>query len=263
MIWRNIVKISKDTLLSYLIYNDPFQYNEHITLYPVTMKDVILFQSLTCSITVRKNSIFHSKKIIKMDYLNFLFFALGNTELEKEYDIAGLSQYLILTMQLLQLCCQNQEVRLTQEGLSINNEIITPEVFDDLRRIIIIQNDIDFDIDEFLNYDTEQRLLKAQKDLNKDEVKATIEDYIDSLIIAMSTTEEYIKNMTIRKFWRYIKRYQLHEGYTIAKTGECSGMVTFKEPIKHWMISLEEDDKFKNLKTDENSLKGKIANANG
>ena len=166
-------------------------------------------------------------------------------------------------MQLLQLCCQNQEVRLTQEGLSINNEIITPEVFDDLRRIIIIQNDIDFDIDEFLNYDTEQRLLKAQKDLNKDEVKATIEDYIDSLIIAMSTTEEYIKNMTIRKFWRYIKRYQLHEGYTIAKTGECSGMVTFKEPIKHWMISLEEDDKFKDLKTDENSLKGKIANANG
>ena len=79
----------------------------------------------------------------------------------------------------------------------------------------------------------------------------------------MSTTEEYIKNMTIRKFWRYIKRYQLHEGYTIAKTGECSGMVTFKEPIKHWMISLEEDDKFKDLKTDENSLKGKIANANG
>ena len=117
------MKISKDTLLSYLIYNDPFQYNEHITLYPITMKDVILFQSLTCSITVRKNSIFHSKKIIKMDYLNFLFFALGNTELEKEYDIAGLSQYLILTMQLLQLCCQNQEVRLTQEGLSINNEI--------------------------------------------------------------------------------------------------------------------------------------------
>ena len=104
--------------------------------------------------------------------------------------------------------------------------------------------------------------LKAQKDLNKNEIKATVEDYIDSLIIAMSTTEEYVKNMTIRKFWRYIKRYQLHEGYTIAKTGECSGMVSFKEPIKHWMISLEDDDKYKNLKTDENSLKGKLANAN-
>lgn len=263
MIRRNIVKFSKDTLLPYLIYNESYQYNEYITLYPVTMKDIILFQSLTCSITVRKNSIFHTKKIIKMNYLSFLFFALGNIELESEYNIPGLSQYLILALQMLQLCCKNQEVKITHEGIFINDKIVTSEVFDDLRRIIIIQNDIDFDIDEFINYDTEQRLIKAQRDLNRDDVKATIEDYIDSLVIAMSTTEEYVKNMTIRKFWRYIKRYQFHEGYTIAKTGECSGMVSFKEPIKHWMISLDEDDKYKNLKTDENSLKGKLANANG
>lgn len=65
-------------------------------------------------------------------------------------------------------------------------------------------------------------------------------------------------DMTIRKFWRYIRRYQLHEGYTIAKTGEFSGMVSFKEPIKHWMISLEDDDKYKHLKTDENELRGKV-----
>ena len=140
----------------------------------------------------------------------------------------------------------------------VNDEVITSQIFDDLRRIIIIQNDIDFDIDEFLNYDTEQRLLKAKKDLNKNDDKASIEDYIDSLVIAMNTTEERIMSMTIRKFWRYIKRYQLHESYTIAKTGECSGMVSFKEPIKHWMVSLEEDDKYKDLKTDENELRSKI-----
>ena len=78
----------------------------------------------------------------------------------------------------------------------------------------------------------------------------------------MNTTKEYIKSMTIRKFWRYIKRYQLHERYTITKTGECRGMISFKEPIKHWMVSLEEEDKYKDLKANENSLKGKIANAN-
>lgn len=74
----------------------------------------------------------------------------------------------------------------------------------------------------------------------------------------MNTTEEHIMNMSIRKFWRYIKRYQLHENYTILKSGECCGMVTFKEPIKYWMVSLEEDDKYKHLKTDENELRGKI-----
>ena len=40
--------------------------------------------------------------------------------------------------------------------------------------------------------------------------------------------------------------------------GECSGMVSFKEPIKHWMVSLEEEDKYKHLKADENELRSKI-----
>lgn len=257
------MEINKNLLLPYLIYNKPFKYSEHITVYPVTMNDVILFQSLTSSITIRKNSIFHSKKIIKMSYLEFLYYSFGNNDLENEYNIIGLSQYLLLSIQLLQLCCKNQEVKVLNDEITINSQVVTPQIFDDLRRIIIIQNDLDFDIDEFLNYDTEQRLLKAQKDLNKNEDKANIEDYIDSLVIVMNITEDYVMNMTIRKFWRYIKRYQLHEGYTIAKTGECSGMVSFKEPIKHWMVSLDEDDKYKDLKTDENSLKGKIANANG
>ncbi len=256
------MKINKDTLLPYLIYNKPFQYSENITLYPVTMNDILLFQTFTPSITVRKNSIFHSKKIIKMSYLEFLYYSFRNDELENEYRIDGLSQYFLLAVQLLQICCKEQDVKISNNGITINDQIVTPQIFDDLRRIIIIQNDIDFDIDEFLNYDTEQRLLKAQKDLSKSDNKTNIEDYVDSLIIAMNTTEKHVMNMTIRKFWRYIKRYQLHERYTITKTGECSGMVSFKEPIKHWMISLDEDDKYKDLKTDENSLRGKIANAN-
>lgn len=255
------VEIKKEALFHLLIYNKPVKYTEKIILYPVTMNDIVAFQIFSQSITVRKDSTFHNKQIIKMTYLDFLLYCLGNKELEEQYKINELSQYFFYAIQLLQLCCKDAEIKLDRETgqIIINDEIITPQMFDDLRRIIIIQNDIDFDIDEFLNYDTEQRLLKAQKDLDKDKNKANIEDYIDSLVIAMNTTEDRIMNMTIRKFWRYIKRYQLHESYTIAKTGECSGMVTFKEPIKHWMISLEEDDKYKHLKADENEIKGKIS----
>ena len=258
---RNFVEINKDTLFPYLIYNKPFQYDEHITVYPVTMNDVILFQTLIPSITVRKNSTFHDKKIIKMTYLDFLLFCLNNNTLEKQYDILGLSKYYFYAIQLLQLCCKDSKVEINyQTGqIVINEQIISPQIFDDLRRIIIIQNDIDFDIDEFLNYDTEQRLLKAQKDLNRNKDKSNIEDYIDSLVITMNTTESKIMDMTIRKFWRYIKRYQLHENYTILKTGECSGMISLKEPIRYWMLSLEENEKYKHLKMDENDLKGKIS----
>lgn len=252
--------INKDLLFPFLIYNKPVKYTENIVLYPVTMNDIVTFQTLSQSITVRKNSIFRDKKIIKMTYLDFLLHCLNNEELEIQYKITGLSQYFFYAIQLLQLCCKEAEIALNQQTgqIIINGELITPKMFDDLRRIIIIQNDIDFDIDEFLNYDTEQRLLKAQKDLEKDKDKANIEDYIDSLVVAMCITEDVIMNMTIRKFWRYIKRYNLHENYTVCKTGECSGMVTYKEPIKHWMVSLEAEDKYKHLKANESEIRSKI-----
>lgn len=255
------MEYNKNLLFPYLIYNKPFPYNEHITLYPVTMNDIVLFQALSPSITVRKNSIFHDKAIIKMTYLDFLRHCLGNRELEQQYQIPGLSEYYPCAVGLLRLCCKDAEIRIDHEtgDIFINSELVTPQIFDDIRRIIVIQNDLDFDIDEFIHHDTEKRLQKAWRDMNKTTEKADIEDYIDSLVITMNITEEQIMNMTIRKFWRYIKRYQLHETYLIAKTGECSGMVSFKEPIRHWMISLEEDDKYHHLKADEHSLRGKIS----
>lgn len=255
---------NKTTLFPYLIFNKPFPYSDKITLNPVTMNDIVLFETFSPSILVPKNSLFHDKKIIRMTYLDFLTYSAGNLALEEEYAIPGLSQFYVYAIHLLKLCCPDANIQLIPHSIqfSINGETITSQIFDDLRRIIILQNDIDFDPDEFINTDTKQRLLKAQKALSNDTPKATIEDYIDSLIIAMQSSEEQVMQMTIRKFWRYIKRYQLHEGYTLAKTGECSGMVTYKEPIRHWMISLDEEDKYKNLKTDENSLKGKIQSAN-
>lgn len=255
------VKINKQMLLPFMMYNSPIRYSENIVLHPILMKDIIIFQSLESSITLRKNSTFREKKIIKMTYLDFLLFSAGNMELEIQYNILGLSNYYYHAIKLLQLCCKDSDIRIDKDTgkFTINGEIVTSKIFDDLRRIIIIQNDIDFDIDEFINYDTEQRLLKAQKDLSRNDDSVSIEDYIDSLVIAMHVTEEYVMNMTIRKFWRYIKRYNLHETYTIAKTGECSGFVKFNEPIKHWMRSIDDDeDKYKNLKTDESELRSKV-----
>lgn len=252
--------INKDLLMPELIYNKPIRYSNSIVVYPVTMEHILTFNALKQSIIVRKNSTFRDKKIIKMTYLDFLFYCVGNTQLEEEYQIRNLSQYFSYALSLLRLVCKDSKIvinNITGE-IFINEELITSQIFDDLRRIIIIQNDIDFDIDEFLNYDTEQRLLKAQKDTYKNKNDADVEDYIDSLVIAMNTTEERIMNMTIRKFWRYIKRYQLHENYTIAKTGESTGFVKYKEPIKHWMISLDEDDKYSHLKANEDEIRSKI-----
>ncbi len=254
------MKICKDYLLPFLIYNDPIVYNEDIVLYPIAMKDILKFQRLSKSIILRKNSIFREKKIIKMSYLELLIYAIGNTELEVQYEVDELSNYFVFALELLRMCCVGSEIYLDNQNskIFIGKTEITPQIFDDLRRIIIIQNDIDFDIDEFLNSDTEKKLQEAQKHFDRGVSTGNIEDYIDSLIVAMHTNEECIKTMSIRKFWRYVKRYNLHEKYKIMKTGECSGMVSYKEPIQHWMNSLEETDKYSHLKTDEGELRNKL-----
>lgn len=133
------MEITKESLLPFLIYNKPFPYNEHILLYPITMNDIISFQFLSKSISVRKNSIFHEKKIIKMNYLDFLFYCFNNNELETAYKIDGLSQYLIYFLELIKLCCKNTNININDQlnQIYINNFLITPQILDDLRRIII------------------------------------------------------------------------------------------------------------------------------
>ena len=253
------MKISEDSLYPYLLYSTPFIY-KGVAVYPVLMKDILSFQIYSQAITVRKNSRFSDKNIIKMPYLNFLVYVSSNPEVGEHYEMSNLSNYYSYVLFLLQMVCRDNTIKfnkLTYE-IFIDEMLVTPEIFDDLRRIIIIQNDIDFDIDEFLNYDTEKRLSKVQNDLNKNADKITMEDYIDSLCVVLHLTEKEVMNMTIRKFWRFMKRVNLHENYMIMKTGECSGMVSFKEPIKHWTYSFDKEDKYGSLKANENDIRNKI-----
>ena len=256
------MEISKDTLFPYLIYNKEIKYNEHITLYPIKMKDIITFQQYQMALTLRKDAIFQDKQIIKMGYLEFIKYACRNDELAQKYNIPLLPFYYDFIIGILQLTCgEDVEIKYNTSTLdfSINDFLVTDEVFDDLRKIIIIQNDIDFDIDEFMNIDTVKALEKAREfEAKKNKEKADIEDYIDSIIIGLKVTEDYVSNLTIRKFWRYIKRINKHEEYEACRSGQMSGMVTFKEPIQHWMTSIEVTDKYENLKTDEEELRSKI-----
>ena len=256
------MEINKDMLFPYLIYNKEVKYNDSITLYPIKMKNIIEFQQYQIALTLRKDAIFMNKEIIKMGYWDFIKFAFRNDELANEYNMPLLPFYYDFVLGLLQLTCGDDvDIKYNSSTLdiSINDFQITNEVFDDLRKIIIVQNDIDFDIDEFMNIDTVKALEKAREfEAKKNKEKADIEDYIDSMIIGLKVTEDYVSNLTIRKFWRYIKRINKHEEYEACRSGQMSGMVTFKEPIQHWMTSIEVTDKYENLKTDEEELRSKI-----
>lgn len=256
------MEISKTSLYQYLLYSKEIQYDEHITLYPVKMKDILLFQQCTDVLTLRKNAIFQEKKIIKMEYLDLIKYAHNNIELAQKYQMPMLPFYYVILLNMLEIVCgKDAKIHYNVDNLDImiNGEVITNEMFDEIRKIIIIQNDIDFDVDEFINIDTVRALEKARDfEAKKNNEKADIEDYIDSMAVELKYTEEQISNLTIRKFWRYIKRIEKHESYQACLSGQMTGMVTFKEPIQHWMTSIEVTDKYSNLKADEEELRSKL-----
>lgn len=256
------VEINKEFLRKNLIFDLPVVYDDNITLYPVRMKDSLDFQIFQHAITARKDSIFQRKDVIKMGYWDFIKEASINPDNFKNNELPLLSLYyhFIATM-LPKICGEDTDIEYNTSTLDIciNGELVTNEIFDDMRKIIIIQNDIDFDVDEFMNIDTVKALEKAREfETKKNKETSDIEDYIDSLVIELRTTNEYVMNLTVRKFWRYIKRINKHEQYEACLNGQMSGMITFKEPIEHWMTSIEVKDKYENLKTDEGELREKI-----
>lgn len=255
------MEINKDLFYSDLLYNREIIYSKNIILFPIKMKNIIEFQQYSYALTIRKNSIFNDKQIIKMEYLDFIKYSYNNLDLASKYDMPILPYCYSFVLQLLQLVCVNSVIKYDIQNLDIyvNDELITSKMFDDIRKIIILQNDIDFDIDEFMNKDTIKALEKAKQfEIKKNKEKSDIEDYIDSLVIALKVSDKYVENLTIRKFWRYIKRINKYNDYTALKTAELVGFVTFKEPINHWMTSIEVEDKYKNLKTSEQEIKNKV-----
>lgn len=255
------MKIDKDMIMKNLIFDERIKYSENISLYPVKMENILNFQLYSKSITVPKDSLFRDKKILKMSYLEFIKYCNNNDEMSNIEGYEYLKYCYMFALHLLQMACIDSEIVINENTFDfmINGEMITDTIFDDLRRIIIIQNDIDFDIDEFINKDTLKALEKAREfERKKTNEESDIEDQIDSLVIEMKFSEEYIKTISIRKFWRYIKRINKRIDYQIFKTAECGGMVTFKQPIKHWMTTLEVVDKYSDVKADEKELREKI-----
>lgn len=256
------VEINKEILQKNLIFDLPIVYDDNITLYPVRMKDSLDFQVFQLAITARKDSIFQRKDVIKMGYWDFIKETAISPDNFQSKDLPLVSFYYSFILTMLPKICEkdaNIEYNTSTLDVYINGELITNEIFDDMRRIIILQNDIDFNIDEFMNIDTVKALERARDfEAKKNKETSDIEDYIDSLVIELRTTNEYVMNLTVRKFWRYIKRVNKHEQYEACLNGQMSGMVTFKEPIEHWMTSIEVKDKYENLKTDEGELREKI-----
>jgi len=201
-----------------------------------------------------------------MSYLDFLFYTFDKDENGKIY--------LMMLLEIFKICLnidyKQIEYIKDEKGklnlifnLEYNNEnkkiTIDKQDFDNIKKIILLQNIPDYD-DAYIDPKMEKALKEAQEFMNKNKKKmASLEDQIVCVMLALHEVDEKnIHNLTIRKFTKILQRYDYKLHYEIYKQAECSGMVTFKQEIDHWMSDLSVKDKYADVKVDFDEFKNKI-----
>lgn len=275
-------KINVETLAPLLIYSKPIRYKNWI-FKPIIMKDYIEFMQWQQALTIRKNSTFREKELIKMSYRKLLRFCFMNESVAMRYNMPFLMLAQSYWFAIIQhTCCgvvvKNHKTNNTSKApqdvlqaetikydvdvgfdndgfVTINGHTLTDKECNDIRRLIICQNGVDFDVDEFINYETEQALNAAMEKNRKNKGDLPgVEDYIDSFIVSQKISEEEVMQMPARKFWRYITRLNRYDDYKIRRMGESSGLVKYKEPLVHWMAPIDGEDEYESVKTSKSEL---------
>lgn len=242
---------------NYIFTDKPVPYKE-LLFYPVKVRDFPDFLWYVDCLIIDKNAI-PDIQVISMSYFQFLF-ALADAG-----DLIAMHKLLLLFCMVLKK--EPNDFKLYKDGdepyFEVDGHKYGSEDFLEIKKIILLQNDID-DIDETIQKELRDKLKEAEewKARASGNKPGTFEDNILCFMCAFpGLTLEDIYEMPIRKFNRALKRadHKLH--YEIYTAASMSGMVTFKDKnaLKHWMTSLDEPDKFKDVKIGFDELRDKIS----
>jgi hypothetical protein len=134
---------------------------------------------------------------------------------------------------------ERQIKKLRDEIDSLAGAMFVFHTFDDndfaeIKKIICFLNDID---DTILDPRWEAELKKASEimaQINSSKNPPDLEDLIDAVAFHLRRLPSEIKNMTIRRFDRYLDLEINKENYRLCRTAELNG-TEFKQPLNHWL----------------------------
>jgi hypothetical protein len=226
----------------FFTYDQPIPF-KGLSIYPVLVSEYFeFFNSIGC-LTIEKDSI-PDTRIIGMSYLDFLFDLIKSGPRGSEMGD--------MLFGILKLCLRvdDDDIKYIDNfgkiTLVISGVEIRKKDFELLKRIICYQNTPDYD-DTYIDHELREAIDEANRISNDTESpgSTSLERQMICIVTSTALTLDNIARMTIRKFVLMLQIVDSKLHYQIYKTGESSGMVSFKQPITHWMYS--KNNKFDSL----------------
>ena len=180
----------------------------------------------------------------------------------KDYELLN-KQYKALQDKIIEEYSESKKIDDIKEYATKMEEIkdkmfniitISSEEFDEMRQLIMLQNDIK---PQHFNAETEKLLYEMKiklKSTRKDNSYTTMEDLITIVSYSMHISNEEMKNLTIRRFNRYLDIALSKDDYYMYKSLELSGAIKMKSEIPHWIKHYEPKGKFDDVLVDGGNL---------
>ena len=144
-----------------------------------------------------------------------------------------------------------------KKSLFIGHQEIKKEDYDFLRRIYCYQNILDYD-DSYVDPELKQAVEERHRLEAGDSEPPSLEKQEAAIVTGSPYTFETVKELTLRKFTVLLRIIEAKLQYIAMRTGEMSGMVTFKNPIPHWLYSGNKKKSIMDEVTSLDSFKGKF-----
>jgi len=216
-----------------------------VTLYPVMCNNIFKLYECVNSLLYDPLRYNIELNVGTLPRLYFLTDVLNHLD-DKEYLIRN--QFLVAIFRqlndILDLVLKEQEYKFInidgkwalvvykQSETGKEEIVIRARDFEEMRKIILHQNKINYD-DTFIHEDIRQWIAEQEKD---DDV-ITLENYLYLFMIEMKILDiEAFEKLTVRRFAGMISKILARENYNIQMTAAMSGLVTFKNEVKHWLV---------------------------
>lgn len=226
---------------------------------PIKVKEWSSFNNCLTVLTKELQD-YNSPEIIQMSYLEFLCVILFEIDNESSYKLK------VILEKSLGLKNVNVSMYKNKPCLTIHDDnenvlaIITPKEFNDIKKIILFQNIINYD-DRYISPDIKKELEEYEKIkyANKDIVNPTLEKQKVFVISKTGISMKDINEMTYRTFTQVYDCNVNVDIYFAQKILQASQKYDMKEDAIHPLFKKEED-RLKSAFTSKGDFEGKMKN---
>jgi len=227
---------------AYMLFDNPIPYKK-LLIYPIKMRDYLIFHQLASCLMLEKNSI-PDPKLIQMTYLQYMFF-ISNKD-DNLISIFDALLRLVLDKRKEKFKIEYSVDTKARPLFKIEDVVYNSEDFENIRSIITEQNAISLP-DEKIQKEVRLKMEEARRfrqKINKAKL-ASLEEQILALSMYSGWDIEKVYDMTIRKFFMALKRANHMIMSNIYLTASMSGFVTFKDKsaTRGWLSDIDDENR--------------------